>query len=192
MKDMITRSLKLLTLVAMLVVTPLANGAAQGGEPPGGRQRQGGPGRMNREQMEQNFRAQLASLLKTQLGLNEDGMRQLSEVNQRFDRQRRELVRREMMTRRGMREEALRGDSANGARIDQLMADQFKIDRERIDLTEAEQRELAKFLTPLQRAKYLGVQEQIRRQMDQMRGRRGGMPSDQPPDSFRRRRPPTR
>ena len=190
---MITRSVKLLTLVAMLVVTPLANGAAQGGEPQGGRQRQGGPGRMNREQMEQNFRAQLASLLKTQLGLNEDGMRQLSEVNQRFDRQRRELVRREMMTRRGMREEALRGDSANGARIDQLMADQFKIDRERIDLTEAEQRELAKFLTPVQRAKYLGVQEQIRRQMDQMRGRRGGMPPGDPPaDSFRRRRPPTK
>lgn len=186
---MITRSLKLVSLVAMLVVTPLANGAAQGGEPQGGRQRQGGPGRMNREQMEQNFRAQLASLLKTQLGLNEDGMRQLSDVNQRFDRQRRELLRREMTMRRSVREEVIKGDSANLGRIDQLLAEQFKIERERIDLTEAEQRELAKFLTPVQRAKYLGVQEQIRRQMDQMRGRgRAG----EPPDSFRRRRPPTK
>lgn len=188
---MTTRSFKLVMLAATLVVAPLSTVAAQGGDPQGERQRQGGPGRMNREQMEQNFRAQLAKLLKTQLGLNEEGMRQLSDVNQRFDRQRRDLLRREMMTRRGLRDEVLRGDSANAGRIDQLLADQVRIERERIDLTEAEQRELAKFLTPVQRAKYLGVQEQIRRQMDQMRGRRGGMPpGDQPPDSFRRKRPP--
>ena len=190
---MITRSLKLITLTALLVVTPIATGVAQGGDPQGGRQRQGGPGRMNREQMEQNFRAQLANLLKTQLGLNEEGMRQLSDVNQRFDRQRRELLRREMMTRRSVREEVIKGDSADTVRVKQLLVEQFKIERERIDLTEAEQRDLAKFLTPVQRAKYLGVQEQIRRQMDQMRGRRGGMPpGDQPPDSFRRKRPPTK
>ena len=131
---------------------------------------------MNREQMEQNFRVRLANLLKTQLGLTDDGMRQLSDVNQRFDRQRRELLRREMMTRRGIRDEVLRGDSASAGRIDQLLTDQFKIERERIDLTEAEQRELGKFLTPVQRAKYLGVQEQIRREMDQLRGRGRGMP----------------
>lgn len=189
---MITRSLKLIALTALLVVTPMANGAAQGGDPQGGRQRQGGPGRMNRDQMERNFRDQLAKLLRTELGLSDDGMRQLSEVNQRFDSQRRDLLRREMLTRRGVREEVMRGDSANTGRINQLLKDQFRIERERIDLTEAEQLELAKFLTPVQRAKYLGVQEQIRRQMDQMRGRRGGMPpGEPPPDSFRRRRPPS-
>lgn len=189
--SMITRSFKLLMLTAALVGTPLATGAAQGGNPQGGRARQGGPGRMNREQMEQNFRVRLANLLKTQLGLTDEGMRQLSDVNQRFDRQRRDLLRREMMTRRGLRDEVMRGDSASAGKIDQLLTDQFKIERERIDLTEAEQRELGKFLTPVQRAKYLGVQEQIRREMDQLRGRGRGMP---PPgdsaDSFRRRRPP--
>ena len=84
MRDMITRSFKLLMLTAALVGTPLVTGAAQGGAPPGGRPRQGGPGRMNREQMEQNFRSRLANLLKTQLGLTDDGMRQLSDVNQRL------------------------------------------------------------------------------------------------------------
>ena len=190
MRDMITRSFKLLMLTAALVGTPLVTGAAQGGAPPGGRPRQGGPGRMNREQMEQNFRSRLANLLKTQLGLTDDGMRQLSDVNQRFDRQRRDLLRREMMTRRGLRDEVLRGDSASSTKIDQLLTDQFKIDRERVDLTEAEQRELGKFLTPVQRAKYLGVQEQIRREMDQLRGRGRGMPPGDSADAFRRKRPP--
>lgn len=186
---MITRSFKLATLTAVLVMAPLTTAASQGGDPQGGRQRQGGPGRMNRAEMEQNFRARLANLLKTQLGLNDEGMRQLSEVNQRFDRQRRDLLRREMMTRRSIRDEVMKGDSANTTRVEQLMAEQFKIERERIDLTEAEQRDLAKFLTPVQRAKYLGVQEQIRREMDQLRGRGRGF--GDPPDSMRRRRPPT-
>ena len=113
----------------------------------------------------------LANLLRTQLGLTDEGMRQLSEVNQRFDVQRREMNRREMMTRRSLREEVLKLDSANAGRIEQLLTEQFKLERERIDLTEAEQRELSKFLTPMQRARYLGVQEQLRREMDQLRGR---------------------
>jgi hypothetical protein len=70
------------------------------------------------------------------------------------------------------------------------MAEQFKFERERIDLTEAEQRDLAKFLTPVQRARYLGVQEQMRRQMDQMRARgREGL-GEPPPGGVRGRRPP--
>src|SRR5262245_21135934 len=133
MREMIRRSFKLATLTAALVMAPLTTAAAQGGDPQGGRQRQGGPGRgMNRAEMEQNFRARLANLLRTQLGLNDEGMRQLSEVNQRFDLQRRDLLRREMMTRRSIREEVIKGDSANTGRIDQLLVEQFKIERERI------------------------------------------------------------
>lgn len=171
-----TRSLKLGLLGAVLLVSPLSVSDAQRGD------RQPGGGRMNREQMERQFRVRLATLLKTQLGLTDDEMRQLSEVNQRFDRQRRDLIRREMMIRRSLRDEVLKHDSANAPRIEQLLTDQFRIERERIDLTEAEQRELGKFLTPVQRARYLGVQEQIRREMDQLRGRgmqRRGMPGDE-------------
>jgi Spy/CpxP family protein refolding chaperone len=184
---MTIRSLKLGIMAALLVVSPLSTGAAQRG----GGERQGGPGRMNRQQLEQNVRVRLSNLLRTQLGLNDDQMRQLSDVNQRFDQQRREMLRREMMTRRSLRDEVMKQDSANAGRIEQLLTEQFKIERERIDLTESEQRELGKFLTPVQRAKYLGVQEQIRREMEQLRGRRGGMPpGGDSADAFRRRRPP--
>ena len=187
---MTTRSLKLGLLMATLAVAPLATGSAQGGERQRGIQRQGGAGRMDRAQLEQRFRSRLATLLKTQLGLNDDQMRQLSDVNQRFDLQRRELNRREMMTRRSVREEVLKGDSADNGRVDQLMKDQFKIEHERIDLVEAEQRELSKFLTPVQRARYLGVQEQVRREMDQIRGRAMQGWGDPPPGGRRGRRPP--
>lgn len=162
-----------------LVLSPLSSGEAQ-------RERAGGAGRQNREQMEQRVRMRLATLLKTQLGLTDEGLRQLSDVNQRFDRQRRELNRREMMTRVTLRQEVLKHDSADAPRIEQLLNDQFRIERERIDLTEAEQRELSKFLTPVQRARYLGVQEQMRREMDQLR-RRGMQPMGEPPAG---RRPP--
>lgn len=167
--------------VGFLLALPASDGEAQRGDR---------GGRPERLAMEQRLRQRLANLLQTQLGLNNDQMRQLSEVNQRFDQQRRELIRREMVTRRSLREEVMRGDSASATKVEQLLADQFRIDRERIDLTEAEQRDLSRFLTPMQRAKYLGVQEQIRREMDQLRGR--GMPRfGMPPDSgMQRRRPP--
>lgn len=166
-----------------LVLSPLSSSEAQG-------ERGGGAVRQNRQEMEQRVRIRLHNLLKTQLGLSDEGMRQLSDVNQRFDRQRRELNRREMMTRVTLRQEVLKHDSANPGRIEQLLSDQFRIERERIDLTEAEQRELSKFLTPVQRARYLGVQEQMRREMDQLR-RRGMQPmGDPPPGGMRGRRPP--
>ena len=172
--------------MAALLVSPIATSGAQRPDSQRGGAR---GGRQNREQLEANFRKQLSTMLRTQLGLNDEGMRQLSEVNQRFDRQRREMVRREMTTRRAIRDEVLKQDSADTVRVKQLLTEQFKIERERIDLTEAEQRELGKFLTPVQRARYLGVQEQIRRQMDQLRGR-GMPPLGDSSDAFRRRRPP--
>ena len=183
-----TRSLRLGLLSALLVLSPLAASDAQ--RPRQGGERQGG-GRGNREQLEQQFRSRLANLLKTQLGLTDEGMRRLSEVNQRFDVQRRNLNRREMMARRELRTEVLKQDSADLAKIDRLIAEQFKLERERIDLTEAEQRDLAKFLTPVQRARYLGVQEQMRRQMDQMRARGREGFGEPPPGAPRGRRPPS-
>jgi hypothetical protein len=139
--------------------------------------------------MEQRLRQRLATLLKTQLGLDDQKMQQLSEVNQRFDARRRPLMQREMQNRRALRAEVMRKDAADVTRVDALLTDLFRIERERIDLTEAEQRELGEFLTPIQRAQYFGVQEQIRREMEQLRGR--SMPPLGQPDSMRgRRRPP--
>lgn len=151
--------------------------------------RPGQSGQPDRQQLEQRLRERLANMLRTELGLNDAQMQQLSDVNQRFDAQRRVLLRREFDNRRALRAEVMRGDTADQSKIDATIAEQFRIERERIDLTEAEQKDLGRFLTAVQRAKYMGIQENIRRELDQLRGRgRQGM--GPPPDSNRRRPPP--
>jgi hypothetical protein len=50
----------------------------------------------------------------------------------------------------------------------------IRVQRSRLDLLETEQRELSAFLTPTQRAKYMGMQEQLRRRADEMRRRAEG------------------
>jgi aromatic ring-cleaving dioxygenase len=177
---MTMRRLVMVGLLAGLVLVPAADAVAQRGSM---------RGRVTREQLEERLRVRLATLLKTQLELTDEQMRQLSEVNQRFDARRRNLVRREMENRRLLRQEILRKAEADQGKVDQYLAEQLRVERERIDLTEAEQRELGRFLTAVQRARYLGVQEQIRREMEQLRGR--GMPPIglEPPDSAAGRGP---
>ncbi len=177
-------SLKYMLLAGMLLLPPITEGWAQ--RP--GRTRTREP---DRQELVRRWQARLAWLLKAQLGLNDQQMKQLSEVNQRFDARRRELVEQEARTRHSLRREVMKKDSANAAVVDSLLTEQFRLDREQLDLNEAEQRELAGFLTPIQRAQYLGVQEQMRREIDMFR-MRGSSRFDAEPDSDRdRRRPPS-
>lgn len=169
-------------LAALMFVVPSSEADAQRGRD----NRRGD--QPNRAQLEQRLRERLATMLRRELGLNDAQMQQLSEVNQRFDVRRRALLQREFANRRALRSEVMRGDTADQSKVDGFITEQFRIERERIDLTEAEQRELGRFLGASQRARYMGIQEQIRRELDQLRGRgRAGMG---PPDSGQRRRPP--
>jgi hypothetical protein len=49
------------------------------------------------------------------------------------------------------------------------------LERRKLDLLEAEQRDLAKFLSPIQRARYFGLQDELRRGMQDLQRRRMGM-----------------
>jgi hypothetical protein len=79
----------------------------------------------------------------------------------------------------------LRTDSPRQGEISALMDRLIKTQRQRADIQEAEQKELSNYLTPLQRAKYFALEQQIRQRVTQMRqlqqgrgGRlgRGGQP----------------
>jgi hypothetical protein len=129
------------------------------------------PAAGGRGALEQRFQERLATVMRERLGLNEDQVRRLGDVNRRFESQRRELFQSEREIRIGMRK-ALSDSAANNDEVAGLMDRAIRLQRQRVDLLEAEQRELALFLTPVQRAKYFGLQEQIRRQMEEMRDRR--------------------
>jgi hypothetical protein len=141
----------------------------------------------------------MAEVLRTQLGLSDEQMRRLAIANRRFERQRVALFAQEREVRTSLRSELELGDSARSAEVSSLLDRMLVLQRQRLELLEAEQKELATFLSPIQRAKYFGMEEQIRRRVMEMREqqvRRGGgdggprRPGGAPPVSRGGRRPP--
>ena len=105
----------------------------------------------------------------------------LGPINERHSQQRRELQLQERNARVAL-QRVLRGrdtaDSVEVARQLQMLVD---VHQRRAALLAAEQRDLAAIMTPIQRARYMALQEQVRRQLEQRRDRRGGPPARQRP-----------
>ena len=175
-------------LAAVLVFACAATLSAQG---QGARRQQrpaAGPDSVapNRANLEELVRQRMAQVTKQRLGATDEQMVRLQAVNGKFDEQRRILLEQERDVRMALRDEMLRPDSARQGRVAELLDRVIKTQRQRVDIQEQEQQELAGFLTPLQRAKYFALEQQIRqrvtqlRQMQQGRGGRlgrGGMPA---------------
>jgi Spy/CpxP family protein refolding chaperone len=136
-------------------------------------------------------RERLAALVRERLGLTDDQARRLRDVSARFGRERQALVGEERRTRRAMRDALRAGADANGAGVDQkgiaAALDQLlALQQRRLTLLQEEQRELARFLTPSQRAEYLGMQERAMRAAQRFRQDRthgpagGGRPGGPP------------
>ena len=135
--------------------------------------------RPTRANLEQLVRERMAQVTRQRLGATDDQMLKLQATNLKFDEQRRILVAQERDVRMSLRDEMLRTDSLRQGEISALMDRLIKTQRQRVDIQEAEQKELANFLTPLQRAKYFALEQQIRQRVTQMRQvqqGRGGRP----------------
>lgn len=154
-------------------------------------QEPGAPPSVGRDSLEQRVRQRMGQMMKTQLGLTDDQMRRLMASNRRFEAQRRDLFQQERTVRASLRDELRASDTtARQAEIAALLDRMMVVQRQRTELIEAEQKELATFMTPLQRAKYFGMEEQIRRRVMEMRDDdRRGPPG---PGSRRPSEPPTR
>ncbi|MFA6168056.1 MAG: hypothetical protein WC700_15645 [Gemmatimonadaceae bacterium] len=130
----------------------------------------------DRAQLEQQIRNRIANQLKNQLKLSDDQFTKLQATNKRFEEKRRLLVEQERDARMSMRDLILAGDTTNQAKVSGALDKMMLIQRQRFELVEQEQKELAGYLTPMQRARFLGMQEQLRRRIDEFRaqaGRRG-------------------
>lgn len=124
-----------------------------------------------RAMLEQRLRERTGAIVKQRLGLNDVQMTRLQATNKQFEGQRSDLLMRERNVRRELRQQIVSGDSANQNRVSQLLDQAMQIERQRLDLQQSEQRELAKFLTPVQRAKLFGLQAELRKRAQQMRNR---------------------
>lgn len=178
----------------LIVLGALLVGAAAWSVPAEAQQqRQQAVSGVQRDSLEARVRQRMGQVLKNQLGLTDEQLRRLQATNRRFEGQRRALFMQEREVRAGIRTEVEAGDTTRNAQISTLLDRMLQIQRQRMDLMEAEQRELATFLTPVQRARYFGMEEQIRRRMTEMRDQReatpGRRPGAPPPASPRGRRP---
>jgi hypothetical protein len=109
-------------------------------------------------------------------------MRTLNQVNTKYDRQRSDIQRDERQARLGLK--AAMEDTAaadQNARIEQQMNALVGAQRRRADLLENEQKELAGFLTPLQRARYSVMQERLQQRLQQLRQSQQDAPAGPPP-----------
>ncbi len=187
-------------MLRMMVVATVAIGALGGPLAAQGTARGGGvTGQravrtpQERAQLEQRFRENFAAEVKQRLQLTDDQMTKLMAVNQRLDAQRRQLFQQEREARIALRAElANPDDRLNQARVAELLDTVLRVQRGRLDLVDREQRELAAFLTPVQRARFQAFVDFAQRRMDDMDARRDGRGRGGPPgpDGRGGKRPP--
>ena len=125
-----------------------------------------------RARLEMELRRNFARMVRQQVGLTDDQMRRLAPISQRYEQQRRQLQVQERDARVSLRQLVLGSQNADSAQVERQLQRLIDVQKRRVELLEAEQRELATFMSPIQRARFGAIQEQIRRRLEQMRQRR--------------------
>jgi periplasmic protein CpxP/Spy len=163
------------TALCMAVLVPRAE--AQRVTPP----RDVAPrGTLPRQQLEARLRQRLWRVVKNRVGLSDDQMTKLAQTSRGFDERRRRLAAEERQQRLVLRREVQAGQGADQARVAAALDRVLAIQRERTEIQLAEQREFSAFMTPVQRARYAALQEQLRRRAENLRRSRAG--ADSAPD----------
>ncbi|MBA3671061.1 MAG: hypothetical protein H0W68_03425 [Gemmatimonadaceae bacterium] len=139
------------------------------------RMQPGGPDR--RQDLERQLRRGFWQAAKRRIGLTDDQMTRLEQTTARFDPRRRALAQDERSTRVQLHFDVLADSSGNDQRIAAALDRMLQLQRQRIDLLIEEQRELATFMSPRERAQYGALQEQMRRRVEELRRAR---PEDRP------------
>lgn len=136
----------------------------------------------------------LGQALKTQLNLTDAQSARLQDVTNRFNQRRVGLNQEERDARMTIREALCGGDTTRSADVAKSLSQVIDVEKRRTQLLEDEQRELSGFLTPYQRARYMGMIEQVGAAVGGARGGRGGRagppPGGPPPDSANGGPPP--
>jgi hypothetical protein len=122
-----------------------------------------------RAQMERRIRQRFYEVVRQRAGLDDNQMRKLNDVNGKYEPRRRDLLRDENETRRALRAEMAPGGTPDEAKVSAGLAKLQEIQRRRFEIDDQEQRDLASFMTPVQRARYHALREQLRRRLEQAR-----------------------
>lgn len=124
-----------------------------------------------RRQLEQQLRLRLGQVVRRQLQLTDEQYAQLQAVNRKYEAPRRDLNQRERYLRLSLRAEIQLGDKADQSKVAGYLDQLADAQESRLQIFRQEQKDLAGFLTPVQRAKYAALEEQLRKRVTQMRQR---------------------
>ena len=134
----------------------------------------------NRQQLVQQLQRKMYQVVKMRVGLDDGQMQQLQGVNRQFAPRRRDLNQQERATRQSLRAE-MTSASPDQQKIDAQWKQLRVLQRQRLDILDQEDAQLSGFMTPLQRARYHAIQEQLRRQVEQRGAGAPGAPANRPP-----------
>lgn len=168
-------SVALFAVALALVLAPGHDGVVQAQR---GQQPSAKDSPAERARLEMQVQARLAEIARRELQLTDAQFARLQSVNERFEQRRAANMQAERDTRMQLRGQLQRGNQPDEARVSALLDELLAAQRQRVVILEDEQRELASFLTPVQRARYAGLQEGFRRRVESQR------------DEMPRRRPP--
>lgn len=121
----------------------------------------------NRPALEQQFRQRVAKLAQQRIGLTDAQMTQLQQSNARFAPQLNQILTQERETRRQLRME-MTSTAPNQQHVSVLLDQSLQLQRQRISIVEQEQKDLSRFMTPVQRARYIALQQQFRRRAQEL------------------------
>jgi periplasmic protein CpxP/Spy len=166
------RRVAVFLLFTPMFAAPMAAQSRQGVGARPGRLEAQADAPMRRQQLEQQLRQGLWRIAKQRIGLSDEQMSRLEQTSQRFDGRRRALVMEERAQRLTLRDEILADGKADQDRVAKALDRLLQLQRDRIELQAEEQKEFATFMTPIQRAKYAALQEQVRRRVEALRRQR--------------------
>ena len=132
----------------------------------------GGQDTAGRAQLESDIRRGFARIVRQRVGLNDEQMTRLGPVAMRYEQERRQLQMAERNARLSLRATLRDEQSADPKQVERSLQVLVDVQKRRVQLLEAEQRDLAAIMSPVQRAKFMALQEQVRRRLEQMRQRR--------------------
>lgn len=136
-----------------------------------------------RQQLQQQIRRTLWRVTKQRIGFTDEQMTRLERTSQRYDQERRQLALEEKAQRVSLRQEILADSSANQGSIAASLDRLHAVQQRRLDLQAEEQKEFATFMTPLQRARFGALQEQVRKRLQEFERARADAPAEQLPAS---------
>ena len=120
----------------------------------------------------QALQRRVLEVVQQTLGATDGQMRQLVEVNRKYEGERRTLNQRDRGARQTIRAEVLRDSLADQGTVARMLDELVDVQKQRLDVFAREQRDFARFLSPVQRAQYATLQEGLRKKVDQLRQQR--------------------